>query len=139
MQIVRIDSLYGTVPIGVAMRIDSPWTKGLAVESRPFPIACDRALEIVGEHTAGVELPTDAVVWLSRRPLHRGEMHLAFGELSEQPRPEGSWVALIDLDPSATWAHPCLYLFVDADGVLRETRERWFPETWKRDFVRAPR
>lgn len=77
-----------------------------------------------------------AVLHVSLRPLRPREFRLAMGEMEPEDRPhaEGSWIALLDLNSEARWAHPVRYMIVDPDGTLRGFDARWFPDEWSHSF-----
>ena len=104
-----------------------------------FPISRNDAVRLVLAHVATLSDRRDddpdmyPVVHLSKEPLRAGELHLRVdnGPLELEPAEDGSWVAMVDLYPSANWSHDCVYLFLDANRQIRELREHWFPADWE--------
>lgn len=80
--------------------------------------------------------PGKTRMYLSIRPLRSGDLRLALGEVEPEhgPHPDGSWVALLDPQPSESWPHKATYLLLDPNGDLRSFDARWFPHAWKLDF-----
>jgi hypothetical protein len=70
---------------------------------------------------------------LSDEPVRRRSLFDAAGRRVEFPGGEAferSYVALVDLDPAARWAHPALWAFIPAEGgeTPLELRETNVPE-----------
>ncbi|QYU67699.1 hypothetical protein J4558_22815 [Leptolyngbya sp. 15MV] len=61
-----------------------------------------------------------AVLYLDDAPLAAGEHRLGHTQVALA---EPAWMAFLDLEPGANWAHACCYLLIGADGSLREIPE----------------
>jgi|HubBroStandDraft_6_1064221.scaffolds.fasta_scaffold1127191_2 hypothetical protein len=90
--------------------------------------ALERLRRLLGERKVEA-----GAINFSDEPVRRGVLFDAAGKRVDfpiGPAFERAWVALVDLDPTARWAHPALWAFIPAEGgdTQIELRETNLPE-----------
>lgn len=98
----------------------------------PQRITRKQALNIIRAFLYVRYSPLEIERWgvsLSKRPLRPHELSLRMGQIAPENMPDdsGSWVAFVDQNLNANFAHECLYLLVDPSGKVRSFSAEWYP------------
>lgn len=90
--------------------------------------------EIFGAFRASGRFELD--LYLCRTVVAPGTFKLGVGSIdaAEAAGEHGSWVFFLDPLPSANYAHPCWYFFVDRDGSVRTHPAMWYPDGWYEQY-----